>query len=304
MAKGRLLRVRLEGPLAELGKVPAADVANLILGIERALARASGHVLGRPVRPTGRWEDVIARSVDLRLMRLESGSLVQVLEIPDVGPTTDSLRLAALSLGQISAHVALSALGVSAQDYPDVARAWLDAAARTGLGVRHESIRLSYQADGIRRRVKLDLRRKGQLQKVVTAANQRALREGTLIGVLVEADFESMSARLRTPAGDAVTVTFDPNLADDIQLALRQHAHLIGEVRYRPDTTTAVSVHVRSLGAPRQLEWALPELFWQPTSIAQLEKEQGVVRLGGIDELEAPALSEDEIDLFLEAIRH
>ena len=59
---GVRIRVRLEGPDAHLGVVPAADVAHMLLGIERVVARASATLsggsathgsLGRPDRERG-----------------------------------------------------------------------------------------------------------------------------------------------------------------------------------------------------------------------------------------------------------
>lgn len=46
------LRVVLQGPEAELGSVAAADVARLLLGVERAVARAAaGRTAGPPAGP-------------------------------------------------------------------------------------------------------------------------------------------------------------------------------------------------------------------------------------------------------------
>jgi len=47
-----VLRVRLTGDDAQLGRVAAGDVARMLLGVERAVARAAGHVIGRQVKPT------------------------------------------------------------------------------------------------------------------------------------------------------------------------------------------------------------------------------------------------------------
>ena len=51
-----MLRVRLEGENAELGKVPVADVANLLILVERVVARAASVVVRRPSRKAGRRE--------------------------------------------------------------------------------------------------------------------------------------------------------------------------------------------------------------------------------------------------------
>ena len=78
------LRVELSGEDARFGTVAAADVAVLIMGVERALSRAASVKLGRPKMTTGRYEQVIAQSVRLRLRALEEGSIVPVFEIPEL----------------------------------------------------------------------------------------------------------------------------------------------------------------------------------------------------------------------------
>ena len=47
----------------------------MLLGIERVVARASGHVIGRQVRPTGRWGVLIESAVRFRLIALEERSV-------------------------------------------------------------------------------------------------------------------------------------------------------------------------------------------------------------------------------------
>jgi len=78
------LRVELAGEEAKLGEVPAADVARLILGVERAMARAASVVLGRPKTTTGRYDDVIERAVRLKLRVVVEGSVDAVMEVSDL----------------------------------------------------------------------------------------------------------------------------------------------------------------------------------------------------------------------------
>ncbi|MFF5297692.1 hypothetical protein [Paractinoplanes globisporus] len=55
-------------------------------------------------------------------------------------------------------------------------------------------------------------------------------RNETLVGTLFEGDFESNTAKLRLPGEGVVTVSFTPDMADEIQEALRSQAGLEGWV--------------------------------------------------------------------------
>src|SRR6266516_5787026 len=98
---GKPVRVRLRGPDAELGRVPAADVGRLLLGIERSAANAAASIVRRRLK-TGRRPAIIEAATRFRLVRLESGSLVGVLEVPDIEEDEDALPLEAESLGDLA----------------------------------------------------------------------------------------------------------------------------------------------------------------------------------------------------------
>jgi len=77
-----VLSVRLTGDDAQLGRVAAGDVARMLLGIERAVARAAGHVIGRQVKPTGRRGRAIEETTRFRLLSIERGSIVGSSSFP------------------------------------------------------------------------------------------------------------------------------------------------------------------------------------------------------------------------------
>src|SRR5437763_16554223 len=90
-----VLRVHLQGENAKLGRVAASDVAQLILAVERAVARAASVVVGRPSRKPGARELVINQAAHLVLLDVEDGSVTPVLEVPTVAvePTSqDSME--------------------------------------------------------------------------------------------------------------------------------------------------------------------------------------------------------------------
>lgn len=300
-------RVSLEGPDARLGIVRAADVARVLLSAQRAMARGCGHVVGQPVKATGRWGRVIEQAVDLRLVAIEAGSLVHVLSIPAAPIPHDALQLESPSLGHMGADVALSAVGESAIEYPDVAQVWINLARDLELGARYQTVRLTYRDAEEFREAQLDEATAGRLRVAVAEAKQLAVRSETVVGVLVEADFEAMTARLRTPVGDRVTVSFEADLADDIQEALRHQTALLGEVRYHRDSAVARSVRLRTILSGEQLELpplaALAPDFWRSRSIQQLAHEQGVRRHWSLDDLVPPDLTDEELASFLEALR-
>jgi len=88
-----VLRVRLTGDDAQLGRVAAGDVARMLLGV----ARAAGHVIGRQVKPTGRRGRAIEDTTRFRLLSIERGSIVGVLELPEEAANADTLNVDALA---------------------------------------------------------------------------------------------------------------------------------------------------------------------------------------------------------------
>src|SRR5258708_3641880 len=146
----RKVRIRLTGGDAELGRVAASDVAELLLGFERAMARASGHVVGKALKKTGRWSKVVEEAVRLRLIDIESGSVVAVLEVPELPPTMGQLGLAVETLGELALDRTLAVAAGKKRD-PDVAGALAAWADSVGIGTRHDAIELVERRRGVRK---------------------------------------------------------------------------------------------------------------------------------------------------------
>src|SRR5215217_678197 len=100
----RVVRVQLEGVNAEPGRVAAADVARIIFGLERAIARAAYLVLGKPRRgPTGRHSQVIESAARLRFIGVEPGSFVEVFALPDTAePSDEELPISVADLSSMA----------------------------------------------------------------------------------------------------------------------------------------------------------------------------------------------------------
>jgi hypothetical protein len=128
-------------------------------------------------------------------------------------------------------------------------------------------------------------------------------RPDALVGVLVEADFEKRTARLRTTAEPAVQVSFDDDLADDIQIALRQPASFRGEVVYDRETSLAKSVRLRRVERGEQLILGVDaEEFWQARSFDQLAQLQGAGQSVDLKALYDAGATDKERDAFMAAL--
>jgi hypothetical protein len=295
------LRVELAGGEAKLGEVPAADVARLILGVERAMARAASVVLGRPKTTTGRYDDVIERAVRLRLRAVVEGSVVSVLEVPEFAPTDDAtLDIDAASLGESALTRVLDAADPERHPHPVVAKGLLELAEWLRVGERYEAVTFDSEAGGRRRRVRVDGDVRARLREYMDSVPLPPVREDAVVGVLVEADFEKRTARLRTPTQPAVQVSFTEDLDDDIQAALRQQATLRGEIVFDVKTQVAKSVMLRNVDRGEQLVLGLDsQEFWHERSFEDLARQQGTgepVDAGSLYDADA---SDDERDAFM-----
>ena len=295
------LRVELTGRDAKLGEVPAADVARLILGVERAMARAASVVVGRPKTSTGRYDDVIERAVRLKLRAVLEGSVVPVLEVPEFAMTDDStLDLEAMSLGDAALAQVFDAADPQKHPHPVVANGLLELAELLRVGERYDAITFDSEADGRRRTVRVDGEVRVRLRAYVDSVPPPPVRQDAVVGVLVQADFEKRTARLRTPTQPAVQVSFAEDLDDDIQAALRQQATLRGEIVFDPKTHVARSVVLRALDRGEQLVLGLDaEEFWRERSFEDLARQQGTGEPVDAASLYDAEASDQERDAFM-----
>lgn len=197
----RTVRAKLEGADAQPGRVAAADVARIILGLERAIARAAYLVLGRPRRGvTGRHAQAIESAARLRFVGAEHGSFVEVLALPDgAEPSDDELPISVADLSSLAFDQLLHAI---TSDDPqldaELATVVAKMAADLGIGDRNTSITLvaDYAGGGPGpRRATIDAAVRARMQRL--GERRPTSREETLAGVLFEADFEGNTAKLR-----------------------------------------------------------------------------------------------------------
>ncbi|MGO9789283.1 MAG: hypothetical protein ACLP8S_07110 [Solirubrobacteraceae bacterium] len=129
------------------------------------------------------------------------------------------------------------------------------------------------------------------------------MRPDALVGVLVEADFEKRTARLRTATEAGVQVSFDDDLADDIHAALRQQAKFRGEIVCDPHTSVARSVRLRRIERGEQLVLGLDtEEFWRERTFEELARLQGAGQPVDPELLHDAEATDEERDAFMAAI--
>jgi hypothetical protein len=300
----RIVRVVLEGQEASPGRVPATDVARLLLGVQAALRRAAHVVLGRPrLATTGRYEAAIEEATRLRFVRVEDGSFAGVLALPDPESAAEELGLD-VSLQGLGYHAFHRLLDVIEERPTDVdqglARAIAQLAEDVNVGGRTTRIRLETMAHDQRslRAAVIDEVTRYAMQ---AAANQPEPRPDVVHGRLVEADFEKNQARLRQPTGEAVNVTFGDELADDIQAALREPNTFVGDVTYNRQTGHASQVALRRVVGPGE-QLTLPGLqFYRHRTVAELAAEQGLGEPQDLDSIRARTVDDDELAAFVAA---
>jgi hypothetical protein len=299
-------RVKLDGEQAHLGRVPAADVARLLLLFEKAAAQAAAVLLRQPKTTTGRYRGVIEQAVHFRLVGIEESSVAPILELPDPAPqeleTAARLDFEVITLGESAVNALLDA--VKAPSDPLIAKAILDVADGMFVGERYDAIMIDAPpSDGRRRRkVKIDVKTRKRLRKYVDAAPAPAPQADDLVGSLVEADFERCTARLRTPTDAAVEVSFSDEHADDIQSALRQKATVRGDVLYDPRTHAAKSVRLTEIVRGIEQLALDPDEFWNKVSFEELAERQASGLPVDPEDIYAKAATDEERDAVLAAL--
>jgi len=273
--------------------VAAGDVARMLLGIERAVARAAGHVLGRQVKSTGRRGRSIEETTRFRLLAIEEGSVVGVLELPDASSDEGTFELDVISLGEAAVDQALATATGQETEHRDVAAAFVRLADEVGVGSRFTALLL--EDDDGRPLVTIDRQARDRLDHF--ASNPPPARDDSLIGVLFEANFEKNTARLRTPGGQQLEVLFGFDLADAIYEGLRRQAELVGEVTYDPKTMEARSVDLREIVRSEQLSMGLDTGdFWATPTITDLAEARGIGPVTDLQALRDTEASDEEIE--------
>ncbi|MDE0162426.1 MAG: hypothetical protein OXL98_11895 [Acidimicrobiaceae bacterium] len=299
------LQLKLTGDNARLGELYASDIARLIDGVERAIGRAAAQLVGRAPGTPGRLPNAAANAARLRLADIGEGSLVLQFEppaAPSIPETSEQglLDLDDSDLGESAVRVVMDVLSGSETGFTEAAAALSQLAEDLDIGERYDALAFSQPGEMPHEAV-LDRSARERLSAVA----QRRTRhddEGTLVGILYEADFEKSSAHLRTPLGSSVTVHFGDDYAQAIKEALRESSQLQGRITYNVATSAIVSVDLTDIALTEQL--VVPSIgeFWATKSLEELAEAQGVGVVESIEALRDDTISDEEADAFIAAL--
>jgi len=288
--------------------VPAADVAALLTSVERALARAVSVAIGHPSRKPGRKEMVVARASHVVLKAIDPGSITPVLELPSADIDADSpqqvIATDVADLSEIAAEQLIDILDGEIDGHPYVLEALASLGKTMGIGRRYSVMEFDVVSGSIpRRRADLNPEVLERLSLRV-AADRAAAKQGMLIGTLVEADFEAFTARLRSPEGQSVAVSFDPSLDDQIHEALREPTTVEGWITYDPSNQTARTINLRRVMRGKQIALNIDaRAFQSRKSFSQLQREQGLSGIFDVAELHDPEATAEELETYEAALR-
>lgn len=295
------LRLVLEGGQARLGEVPALDVAKLIEGAIRSIARSAELIAGRQPGQVGRRGAATENATRFVLRRIESGSVAIALDRPLATVDDGGLELDDPRLTELAVDRTLDALsGLELDAY--IASGLATLADDLAIGSRYTSLRFEALGGGSGSRTAVLNRASSSRLRQIAAQTAQALSTA-VVGTLVEADFERHTARLRTPDNQTVRVNFTEDHADEIQRALRHNAEFDGVVTFDNTTRQAIAVEMRSIRRTHQLGLNLDDSdYWRITSVATLAAEQGVAPVADMAEIHDSTATEDEINAFFEAL--
>jgi hypothetical protein len=306
-AVGEIIRLTLTGDDARPGRIPAADVARLLIAFERVVARAA-EARTRRVATVGRRGAPVETSTHMIFRGIEPGSLVAVLEIPDL-PTGEKTLREERHLGGFAAADVQDLIHDPASASADrrVVAAANQLGDELGIGARYDSLSISVQHEG-----------EGQARmetfngKVRRALRERALREAEtatredqLFGVLVEADFEERTAHVRTADNLRVPIDFGPLDPDEVYYWLRRPGVMHADISYTPSGVVARG-QLLAINEPHQLDIftdAIAAVWNTNATIDQLIEEQGIDPIEDVTELQAIDASDEEIAAFLDAMQ-
>jgi hypothetical protein len=294
-AEGRYSYV-LEGG-GSLSEVPAEDVAAFIQELVRVVARAAGHAVGRPVKDTGRYESIVKAASKVRIDSVSSGSVV-VTFLPsqhEIFRLGDNLGLDAETVSQAALSIARDAAGPRAADFADVARQWVELGDRMGLGRRYQ--RVVIRAPD-RDPVTLDQDAKTVLKDVI-ASTVAGVEGDTVRGVLYEANFETLTAKLRNQRAEMIEVQFDLEHASEIKEALRNPTTVVGRATYDRRSHRLLSIQLEAMVRAIQ---TLADDFWEHRPARELLLERPARSAARPKSLKLEGVSDAEWDSFFEAL--
>jgi hypothetical protein len=230
---------------------------------------------------------------------------VELLALPDAAePSDEELPIAVADLSSQAFERLIAAItGEDPEVDAELAAVIAKMASELSIGDRNTSITLAEEGGWPHKPAKRCATIDGAVRQRMLRLSAQTLRsrDETLVGVLVEADFEEETARLRLPDRSAITVNFPSELADSVQEALRSRAQFRGLVQYHPRTSQAISVELQALERTTQLPLDI-DSFWHVATFSILQATQGTTGVVNPDDLAIDDLTDDERAAFLAAL--
>lgn len=285
-----LLSVRAEGPAADGGRLPLAELARISAGLQVTLERLALALAGTFVARGRRPRDVV-EAVRLDLVGFRAGSaIIDVIRSDQPQQVMfESDSLLADSLQAFEDGIIAIRRGGQLPPYftPQVVTGLRELAG--GINVRNLT-RISFVRPGGRAFV-IDSVFRDHLRNVSTLGPET---EATVVGRLQMGDFSPAALRCRidTFAG-SVLGDFGDELRDSVLDAMDQMVMATGIAELQPDGSTVRVLHLSALER-------LPSARMAP--LATLQRQQGVSPVNDIAELQGSAEDGDDFGPFMEAI--
>jgi hypothetical protein len=298
--RGAPYRVTLEGA-GRLEDLPVREIAAFLDGLVTLVARGSSEIINRPMRMGGgRYEGPVEDASHIRLASLTSGSVVAEILPAPATPLPGTIGLDAETLSEQAIGLVVDVASGEGAGHPELARAFVEFVDRS-IGRRPSAF------------VKFEDRRPGRVRTVsVDRSRLEELRGGTsesaaiptakqVVGRLFEANLESHSAQVRTPAGEKVDVRYDAEHDEDVRRLLGNRASLRGEITYDPKTSKVKAVRIQEILTGDQLGLDFEGIdFWADRPVSELIAEARAVpvvdpadlEIGGVTDQEWAALYE------------
>lgn len=297
------LRVTLLGDDASLGVIPAADVARLLSGVEKAIARAAEVRQGRTGRWAGRRDAEREAATRLMLRALESGSLTAVLDIPGGDAAGETLELADPFLGELAAADILRTLN-EGEEHPRVAEALAELAAGLDIGRRRQKLEMELADDNGRARSSIDA---AVAERLRSRAEQPTVEEeSTIAGTMFAVNFESRTAQIRINPINAIrTVKFEDDLTAQVQEALLNLTEFTGIVTKDAGSETIRSLRLTDITPPQQLSLGIGNIDYRSSpTLEEIAASQGIDLSTHVNRVSSIEIEDDdpEINAFFEAL--
>lgn len=291
------------GGVERLDDLPLRDVAAFLDGLVTLVARGSAEIIHRPIRVGGgRYEGPIEDASHIRLASLVSGSVVAELLPAAEQASPGAIGLTAETLSEQAIALVLDVAGGREGAHPDLAKALIEFSDRC-IG-RRPSASLTFEdrRPARERQVVVDHARLSALRASV-AARPSTTQPKEVTGRLFEANLETHSAQVRTPAGEKVDVRFGPEHDEDVRRLLGNRAALRGDITYDPKSSNVKSVRIREIVTGDQMGLNFEGVdFWVDRPLSALIEETGAVAVDDPNDLEVRGASRKQWDALYEVL--